>query len=115
MERLVVTLHDRGMIKWMPFNSVINGTSVVNSIEKEKSKIPKPILSEEQTMNIENTILESMINEVPLVFKIYKGGFIKEINGIVINIDSIKQKIYLDNHKYLYFREIISVLNSNLC
>lgn len=108
-------MHDRGMIKWLPFNSIINGELVVNSIEKEKSKIVKPTLSEEQMQNIENTILESMINEIPLVFKIYKGGFINEISGTVVNIDSVKQKIYLNNHKYLYFREIVNVLNSNLC
>lgn len=107
-------MHDRGMIKWLPFNSIINGELVVNSIEKEKSKIVKPTLSEEQIQNIENAILESMINEIPLTFKIYKGGFINEISGMVVNIDSVKQKIYLDNHKYLYFREIVNVLKSNL-
>jgi len=108
-------MHDRGMIKWMPFNSVINGKDLVNSIEKEKNKIVKPTLSDEQIQDIENNILESMINKIPLNFTIYQGGFTKEIKGIVINIDSIKQKIYLDNHQYLYFREIISVFNASLC
>ena len=108
-------MHDRGMIKWLPFNSIINGKEVVNSIEKEKEKIIKPTLSEEQIQNIEELILESMINEVPLTFKIYKGGFIKEINGTVINIDSIKEKIFLSDHKYLYFREIIGAGYAKLC
>ena len=108
-------MHDRGMIKWMPFNSLINGEEIVSSIEKEKSKINKPILSEEQTLELENEILESMINEVPISFKIYKKGFIKEITGTVINIDKINEKIYLDNHKYLYFKEIIGVINLSLC
>ncbi len=107
-------MHDRGMIKWLPFNSIINGDEVVNSIEKEKRKIIKPTLSEDQIQNIEEYILESMINNIPITFKIYKGGFINEISGIVTNIDSVKQKIYLDNHKYLYFREIINVFNSSL-
>ena len=106
---------DRGMIKWMPFNSVINGNILVNSIEKEKARISKPILSEEQIEIIQDNILESMINKVSLIFTIYQSGFIKEIKGTVINIDSIKKKIYLDNHKYLYFREIISVLICNMC
>lgn len=108
-------MHDRGMIKWMPFNSVINGKLLVNSIEKEKSKIDKPILSEEQVEIIENNILESMINKVPLKFVIYQGGYFKEIKGTVINIDSVKKKILLDNHKYLYFKEIINALTSSLC
>ena len=108
-------MHDRGMIKWLPFNSIINGNLVVNQIEKEKSKINKPTLSEEQITTIENTLLESMINQIPLTFTIYKSGFIKEINATVINIDSIKEKIFLDNHTYLYFKEIINVFKINLC
>lgn len=108
-------MHDRGMIKWAPFNSIINGNEIAEVIEKEKSKITKPILSEEQLLSIQDTILESMINKIPLKFKIYKNGYIIEINGTVINIDSIKEKIVLDNRKYLYFREIISALSYELC
>ena len=108
-------MHDRGIIKWLPFNSLINGEEIVSSIEKEKTKINKPILSEEQTLELENNILESMINEIPLTFKIYKNGFINEITATVINIDRVNEKIFLDNHKYLYFREITAVFNATLC
>ena len=98
------------MIKWMPFNSVVNSKLLVSSIEKEKNKIAKPILSEEQIQNIEDLILESMINKIPLTFEIYKEGFIKELKATVTNIDSVKQKIFLNNSHYLYFREIINIL-----
>lgn len=108
-------MQDRGMIKWAPFNSVVNSRYLVSEIEKEKSKIVKPTLSEEQIEEIENNILESLINQTPLLFKIYQGGFIKEVDGTVIKIDTIKKKITLDNHKYLYFREIIGALNILLC
>ena len=39
-------MHDRGMIKWMPFNSVVSSKEIINSILKDKSKISMPILSE---------------------------------------------------------------------
>lgn len=104
-------MQDRGMIKWAPFNSVVNSKYIVEAIIIEKSKIRKPILSDEQIAEIEDNILESFINQIPLSFKIYQGGFIKEIKGTVVKIDSVKTRIFLDNHKYLYFREIISALN----
>ena len=44
---------DRGMIKWMPFNSLINSNEIVKSLIHEKSKITKPIISEEESKNIE--------------------------------------------------------------
>ena len=108
-------MHDRGMIKWMPFNSVVNTKYIVNSIEKEKRKISKPILSDEQIAEIENNILESFINKVPISFKIYQAGYIYEFIDTVTNIDSSKKIIVLANHKKIYFREIISALNNQLC
>ena len=108
-------MQDRGMIKWAPFNSVINSKYLVFEIEKEKNKIVKPTLSEEQLEVIENNILESLINQTPLLFKIYQGGFIKELKGIVIKVDTVKKSILLDNHKNLYFREIIGALNCSIC
>ncbi len=108
-------MHDRGMIKWLPFNALINGEEVANAIEKEKSKIPKPTLSDEQIGEIENNILESFINKIPLSFKIYQGGYTFQFVDIVVNIDSAKKFIILSNHKKIYFREIISALNNQLC
>ncbi len=108
-------MQDRGMIKWAPFNSVINSKYLVYDIEREKSKVVKPVLSEEQLEEIENNVLESFINQTPLLFKIYQAGFIKELKGTVIKIDTTKRKVVLDNYKYLYFREIISALSTTLC
>ena len=38
----------RGIIKWRPFDSVISGNKVVKELLKERAKIKRPILSEEQ-------------------------------------------------------------------
>ena len=53
---------NRNAIKWAPFNSVINGNYIMNMIVKEKSRIVKPDLSEEQINEFENLIKESLIN-----------------------------------------------------
>ena len=49
---------DRKMIKWEPFNSVISSSKMIKDVLKEKEKIKKPILSEEQLLLINNQILE---------------------------------------------------------
>lgn len=102
-------MHDRKMMKWMPFNSVIDSKYIIKSIEKEKSKINKPTLSEEQINNYEKIIIESMNNKICLEFTIYEGGFIKKIKGTIIKITPTNKKIYLNNNKYLYFSSIINV------
>ena len=50
---------DRGMIKWEPFNSVIPSSKVIKDVMKEKNKIKKPILSEDQLKIIEQKLIES--------------------------------------------------------
>jgi hypothetical protein len=102
-------MRDRGMIKWAPFNSIINGEYIAKEIEHEKSKINKPILSEEQVNNLEKEIIEAMINKINLNFEIYQSGYVYNIKGTIIKIDSSKGKIYLNNNHYLYFCEIINI------
>ena len=38
-------MSDRGIIKWAPFSSVINGNILLKEIHEEKSRIIKPTLS----------------------------------------------------------------------
>ena len=102
-------MHERSGIKWAPFNSVINGKYIINLIEKEKSKINKPILSEEQISTFEEMIKESMINKIELIFDIYSGGYIKKIKGTVLNINPTLNKIILNNNVCIFFCEIVKI------
>ena len=72
---------DRGMIKWIPFNSVVSNKEVLMSIMKEKAKV-----------NI----------------TYYKNGYTYEYNGTIKKIDSSNKLIYLTNCRLL-FNQIIKV------
>ena len=41
-------MSDRKMIKWQPFNSLMNSKQVVKEIIQDKGKIAMPILSDDQ-------------------------------------------------------------------
>ena len=94
---------NRNAIKWTPFNSVINGNYIMNMIVKEKSRIVKPDLSEEQINK------ESLINKSPLEFTIYDNGYTKNIKGTVTKIDSSLNKIFLNYNNHIFFCEIMNV------
>ena len=100
---------NRNAIKWAPFNAVINGNYIMNTIVKEKSRIIKPILSEEQINKFENLIKESLINKIPLNFTIYDNGYTKNIKGTVTKIDSSLNKIFLNYNHYIFFCEIMDI------
>ena len=65
---------ERGMIKWAPFSSVVNADILINEIENEKSKIPKPIIEEDKYYEIENDILYSLNNNEYISIEYFKNG-----------------------------------------
>ena len=66
-------MHDRGMIKWAPFDSVTGTKKLCNDILKEKDYIEIPELSNEQLEEIENNILSSYYSKSNIM--IFKYNF----------------------------------------
>ena len=105
-------IHDRGIIKWAPFDSVISSKKVIRDIENSKHKIVKPILSEDELNNIESIILDSYHNKDEIEIKYFYNGKYYKIKNIISKIDNIKKIIVLDNNKKIYFNQIVSVKNN---
>lgn len=104
-------MSDRGMIKWLPFDSVTSSKKMVHSIMKEKNKITKPVLSEEQIKEIERGILEGFHNQNILrIVYFYRGSYqIKQ--GLILDLQENQKKIILEDHSSLYFDQIVQVIN----
>lgn len=100
---------DRGIIKWLPFNSVINNKSVINSLIKEKTKIKKPIISEEEINTLEEKIIEAYYTQNLLDITYYKNGYLLKTKGKIKKIDQVYKLIYLDNNLSLLFNQIIEI------
>lgn len=100
--------NDRGMVKWMPFNSIISSKKMVRDIIKSKRKISKPILSEEQINYIENEIVNAYFCKEKLIFNYYYDGKIYTKQDYIKKIDFTYHKIYLNNLT-IAFEQIISV------
>lgn len=101
-------MKDRGMIKWMPFNSVISNKMLLNSINYEKSKIAKPIVSDEDIKELEEKIIDAYYTKENISITYYQNGFLKEITGKIKKIDKVQKLIYLNNIKLL-FSQIIKI------
>ncbi len=106
-------MNDRGMIKWAPFNSVINGSQVIKEIKFEKSKINKPILSEEQIANLEEKIITAYAGNSVIKLYFYKNEHINIIDGKITKLDSVNKKIIINNKTSIYFNNIIDILIKN--
>lgn len=102
---------DRGIIKWAPFNSLINGKCLINSLTFEKAKITKPIISEEEQKILEEKIIESLYCQNPIIITYYQAGFLLKTKSKVKKIDSVYKTIYLENHTKLLFNQILKITN----
>ena len=109
MERLVVIMHDRGMIKWQPFDSVISSKQIVNQLVEERNRTKRPELSEEQITTIENLLFESFTNQEEILIYFYKGGKILHISGFVTALNATLHKVLLNNHSSLFFNQIVNI------
>lgn len=101
-------MHDRGMIKWMPFNSVVSSKEIINSILKDKSKISMPILSQEQKDVNEQKLLIAYYSKSKINISYYQNGNINLINSYIKKIDFTYHKIYFENNTIL-FDQIVSL------
>ena len=99
---------DRGMIKWMPFNSLVSNKDVMKSLILEKNKISKPIISEEDSKRIEELVIEAYYMHNKALIYYYKNGYIYKTLSYIKKIDKVQKLIYLDNIKLL-FQQITSI------
>lgn len=106
-------MQDRGYKKWAPFNSVINGKILVNELLKEKTKINKPTLSEDQIEVLNEKIFEAYTNHSKIKLSVFKNMNIIELIGYINNINHIKKCITFNN-SYIYLNQIININNINL-
>lgn len=102
-------MHDRGMIKWAPFDSVIGTKKMCYDVLEKKDYNEMPILSEEQLENIENIILSSYYSKCNIeIIYYYMGKYYKIIDKLKY-IDKLKHQIILSKGKILCFNQIINV------
>lgn len=100
---------DRGMIKWMPFNSVISSKQVIQEILLEKNKITMPDLSLEQKDTIQNKIINAFYQKEKVTIVYFYSGKEYYLVDYIKKIDSTYHKIYF-NSTILHFEQIINVI-----
>lgn len=102
-------MSDRKMIKWQPFNSLMNSKQVVKEIIQDKGKIAMPILLDDQLSILEEKIILAYESGMKVNIKYYKNGYLYLINTNVKSIDKTNRKVFIKNNQYLYFNTIVDI------
>jgi len=101
-------MHNRNEVKWNPFNSLINGNKTINEIEKNMKKISKPILSDDQLIEIGKNIIDSFTTKSKITIKYFEYGEFYNLTGIIEFFDKFNKYIIL-NKKKIYLNQIINI------
>lgn len=88
------------MKKFLPFASLKEQALTLHAMEKEKQKVPKPLLSEDDKVEI-NAVLTEYSGET-LVIYYYANGFIKKENGPIKKIDPLNKCLYINDLKITF-------------
>lgn len=102
---------DRGIIKWMPFESLTPSKKIIESILTEKEKVKKPILSLEQQQEMEEKLVSAFYEQEKITLKFYKNEKIYTITSFIASIDTTYKKIIFQNKTTIHFKQIVEILN----
>lgn len=96
------------MIKWKPFYSIPEIKNIVNTLEKEKRKIARPILLQDLKEEINYKLIYAIKNNETINIKYFKNGEIKYEIGKIEKIDK-NNKFLIINKKRILFKNLINI------
>lgn len=90
----------RGMKKFLPFASLKEQAITLHQMEKEKQKVDKPLLSEDDKIEI-NSVLTEYYGQNVIIFY-YASGYIKKEKGPIKKIDPLYKCLYINDLKITF-------------
>ncbi|MGN4506451.1 YolD-like family protein [Bacillus cereus group sp. MYBK58-1] len=103
----------RGMIKFTPFAAIPEQFAGIREIIKEKNKVTRPILTDEEKELIENMLLCSLLSEEEILITYYEDGYLLSSYMTVVDIDPSNSAVICTDAFYnkmkLQFYNIIDV------
>lgn len=86
----------RGMVKWQPFKTMPEQYERLEQYVEDQNKIDKPLLSDDQLYELNETLMFKMLNDPEVIISYYERGYIKNIEGYILKVDDYEQMLYLD-------------------
>ncbi|EEM74271.1 hypothetical protein bthur0010_57630 [Bacillus thuringiensis serovar pondicheriensis BGSC 4BA1] len=103
----------RGMVKFSPFAAMPEQFAGIREIIKEKNKVTRPILTDDEKELIENMLLCSLLSEEEILITYYEDGYLLSSYMTVVDIDPLNSAVICTDAFYnkikLQFSNIIGV------
>ncbi len=88
--------HDRKMMKWMPFNALLEQGSHVSELLHGRSKKTMPTLSVDQLEELNYQLEEAYLLHQEITVLYYDSYKYKELTGYITNTDIFNKLIFIN-------------------
>ena len=85
----------RWMKKWLPMATIPEQYERLEQYIQDQNKIEKPLLSEDQIENINDTLASKMIDNTLAKIQYFANGYIKSVQGIIHKVDTLDSVLYI--------------------
>ncbi|PED57336.1 3-oxoacyl-ACP synthase [Bacillus anthracis] len=101
------------MVKWTSFAAMPEQFAGIREIIKEKNKVTRPILTDDEKELIENMLLCSLLSEEEILITYYEDGYLLSSYMTVVDVDPSNSAVKCTDAFYnkikLQFSNIIGV------
>ncbi|MBM9447071.1 MULTISPECIES: YolD-like family protein [Staphylococcus] len=85
----------RGMVKWQPFKTMPEQYERLEQYILDQNKIERPILSEDQLNELNDTLVYKMFHDPSIIVSYYKNGYIENVKGIIHKVGDLEECLYI--------------------
>jgi len=87
--------HDRKMMKWMPFNALLEQGDYINELLQGRKRLEMPVLSEDQQSELNYKLETAYIFRSELEVSYFENHKMKKVIGIITKTDLYKKQIFI--------------------
>lgn len=98
---------DRGMMKYAPYQSLVEQSASLRKLRYNKNKKEKPVISNERAEEI-NAVLSSYNNE-EVIIRFFEDGYLYYIEGKIEKIEPMYRFLKI-NDKKIEFKNLIEIV-----
>ena len=98
---------DRGMMKWVPFQSLTEQATYLQQMRRDKHRIKKPLISEDVAREINEVLVHYSGEEIRVRY--FYDGEIYTQNGVIDFIDNFAKRLRIDK-KDIPFKDVLELI-----
>jgi len=89
--------HDRKMMKWMPFNALLEQGDYINDLLHGRERIEMPVLSSDQEAELNYKLETAYLFQHTILVSYYENHKIHTTQGTISRIDVYNKLIFIDS------------------